>query len=359
MNSSDLVETICGHLDVLYGTTEFKDSVIEAAIMRACNGQSSIVCAPTGSGKSSIAEVLARQFSGQVVVLVPAAAIVSDKVDRITAANSVQSAGAVRGGSRQDGHTDLIFLTFESFANPTSRGIIDANIENIVAIVVDEAHALYYASMFRDAMLQTLALLDSYQQPLVFMSATLPKDAVSFIARHCPRVKEDDLLRSDQFRNNLQYNVVSFNSQSSVTRSAVATIMNFLEISDSSKAIVFCSTIEACDKMADEIGKESVVYYSTATDKDANLAKFTASSGCRVMIGTTAVAAGVNTGGVTLVVIAGMLNEPSIAILNQACGRGGREVGSTCRCEILVNIQAASRHPGAGDTVRFVCMYLG
>lgn len=117
---------------------------------RLLDGQSMLVVAPTGAGKTMIGEMTALQAVGQrsrAVMLLPLKALVNDKYDAMRSTYGASLAIVRATGDHSDqigdllgGHYDIALLTYEKFTN-LAIGMPHI-LRGISVVIVDEAQIL-------------------------------------------------------------------------------------------------------------------------------------------------------------------------------------------------------------------------
>lgn len=120
-------------------------------IVKSCLFQNTLVCLPTGLGKTLIAAVVMYNFyrwypQGKIVFMAPTKPLVGQQIEAcfnimgIPQKDTMEMTGSVNVAKRADGWKDkrVFFLTPQVMSNDLSRGLFPAR--DVKLLVVDEAH---------------------------------------------------------------------------------------------------------------------------------------------------------------------------------------------------------------------------
>jgi superfamily II DNA helicase RecQ len=353
------VATANANLQTIHpGTDGFRANEIKMAAVHMLLGcMHVLLVAPTGSGKSSVILTLALEatkFGKKVLVVVPSSALVTSKTRFGSDGTAIISHGAVRGSTQQAWDEQVVYTTYETLCNPSWGA--GADVEDFAYVIFDEAHALYLNQHFRSAARTGVLKLMASKRPVLHMTATAPAAVVSFLsslgARMEPQYPPLRVLRSPSYRTNLALSVLMVND---VPGRAVSIVQTHLEAHTQSdrqrqRVIVFCGQVDACEAIAGAINTAvgdsgcAVPFYSSLATKRENLNVWMAEDQkVRVIVATSGLAEGVDVSGIELVVFAGMLNDPSLTMLVQAMGRGGRSTERSCQCVFVATAQLANQ----------------
>ena len=158
---------------------EFQTTAIEAVL----NGQNVLVAAPTGTGKTLIAEKLAEKVMGEGMGLVytsPLKALSNQKFSDFKEMFGADRVGLVTGDITINGDAPLAVMTTEIFRNKCFEDVDD--LANIAYVVFDEIH--YLDDPHRGTAWEEAILFAPGHIKILGLSATVPnvKEMATWIA---------------------------------------------------------------------------------------------------------------------------------------------------------------------------------
>lgn len=134
--------------------SEFKfplDAFQIKSVRHILSGRSVVVCAPTGAGKTAIAEAAASHFirkGGRVIYTTPLKALSNQKLGEMRERFGVEAAGLQTGDASINPDGDVVVMTTEILRNMLYRtendpgGVAENRLANVSLVVFDECHYL-------------------------------------------------------------------------------------------------------------------------------------------------------------------------------------------------------------------------
>lgn len=126
---------------------DFKlDDFQEEALFHINNGKSVVVCAPTGAGKTCIAEHAihkALEDNTRIFYTTPLKALSNQKFSDFSAKYGEDKVGLLTGDTSINRHAQIVVMTTEVFRNMlygTNFGSLSDNLNNVRYVVLDEVH---------------------------------------------------------------------------------------------------------------------------------------------------------------------------------------------------------------------------
>ncbi len=170
------------------------------AIKHIQEGNSVIVCAPTGAGKTVIAREAIRQALAEnkkVFYTAPLKALINQKYYEFSAAFGEAKVGIVTGDTNKNRDAQIIVMTTEIYRNMlygTTFGSIDPFLHDLKFVIFDEFHFINDDS--RGTVWEESVIYSPKSVKLIALSATInnPNDLVDWISEvHglCKLVKTD------------------------------------------------------------------------------------------------------------------------------------------------------------------------
>ena len=129
-----------------YGFDFQLDDFQTEAIFRINEGKSVVVCAPTGAGKTIIAEyaiIKALEQGKRLFYTTPLKALSNQKFHDFSRTYGKEKTGLLTGDTSINRDAQIVVMTTEVFKNMlygTTLGRIDENLKNVNYVVLDEVH---------------------------------------------------------------------------------------------------------------------------------------------------------------------------------------------------------------------------
>ena len=129
-----------------YGFAFELDDFQKEAAEHINNGKSVVVCAPTGAGKTVIAEhaiIRAIEQGKRVFYTTPLKALSNQKLNDFSAKYGEDRVGLLTGDTSLNRDAQIVVMTTEVFRNMlygTSLGKVEENLKNVQYIILDEVH---------------------------------------------------------------------------------------------------------------------------------------------------------------------------------------------------------------------------
>jgi len=129
-----------------YGFSFELDDFQKEAAEHISNGKSVVVCAPTGAGKTVIAEqaiIKALEQGKRVFYTTPLKALSNQKFNDFCAKYGPDKAGLLTGDTSINRDCQIVVMTTEVFRNMlygTSLGRVEENLKNVQYVILDEVH---------------------------------------------------------------------------------------------------------------------------------------------------------------------------------------------------------------------------
>ncbi len=180
---------------------EFKlDKFQEEAIEKIRAGKSVIVCAPTGAGKTVIAEQAiadALAKGKKVFYTTPLKALSNQKFQEFSDRFGAENVGILTGDTAKNREAKVVVMTTEIYRNMlygTSFGSVDPYLNELLYVILDECH--YMNDEFRGTVWEESIIYAPKSVQVVGLSATVnnPEDLISWISDihgECDLVKTD------------------------------------------------------------------------------------------------------------------------------------------------------------------------
>ena len=130
----------------MYGFNFELDDFQKEAINHIENGKSVVVCAPTGAGKTCIAQSaihLAIQNGDRIFYTTPLKALSNQKYNDFSKLYGQDSVGLLTGDVTHNRDAQIVVMTTEVFRNMlygTTFGTVKDNLKNVKYVVLDEVH---------------------------------------------------------------------------------------------------------------------------------------------------------------------------------------------------------------------------
>ena len=364
-----------------------------AAIVTVCSEKDSIVCLPTGHGKSIIFEVapwyhacLASEAgsytSYSVLIVSPLLSLMNKQVEDL----KQRGLSAIRLSSDLPAEVEdsvkraqimYIFASPEILEERKWRELLLTTEYQIClkAVFIDEAHCVEMWANSRDPFrhsYQKLGDLRSFlpiNVPFCALTATASKETRKFVIDSLGLVNVVTISLSPN-RNNIMYHVHRMaDGDISVTFEWIIHELRKLKL-NTPKKVVYCQSIENCAKLYrlfDMTLKEEgyvgpnrkagsclfAMYHAKITDdqKSAILASFSNPDGkCRVLFATIAFGMGVNIPNIRMIIHYGPSHN--IEEYVQECGRGGRD---GLQCHALLHTYSGCTRGRISDNMKDYC----
>lgn len=180
---------------------EFKlDQFQEEAIEKIRSGKSVIVCAPTGAGKTVIAEQAikdALEQNKKVFYTTPLKALSNQKFHEFTAKYGEDKVGILTGDTAKNREAPIVIMTTEIYRNMlygTSFGSVDPYLDQLQFVILDECH--YMNDESRGTVWEESIIYCPSSVQIIGLSATVnnPEELTSWITEiheECDLVKTD------------------------------------------------------------------------------------------------------------------------------------------------------------------------
>jgi ATP-dependent RNA helicase HelY len=140
------------------------------------SGMSVVVTAPTGSGKTLIAEAavqLARASGRRAFYTTPIKALSNQKFGDLVAEHGSEAVGLLTGDNVINGGAPIVVMTTEVLRNMIYAG--DRGLDDVGVVVLDEVH--YLQDPFRGAVWEEVIIHAPHHIQLVCLSATIANAA--------------------------------------------------------------------------------------------------------------------------------------------------------------------------------------
>ena len=130
----------------MYGFDFELDDFQKEAINHILNGKSVVVCAPTGAGKTCIAQSaihLALEHGDRIFYTTPLKALSNQKYNDFSSIYGENSVGLLTGDTTINREAQIVVMTTEVFRNMlygTTFGSLKDNLKNVKYVVLDEVH---------------------------------------------------------------------------------------------------------------------------------------------------------------------------------------------------------------------------
>ena len=130
----------------MYGFDFKLDDFQEEAIDHIKDGKSVVVCAPTGAGKTCIAQSaihLALENGSRIFYTTPLKALSNQKFSDFSRAYGENRVGLLTGDTTINRDAQIVVMTTEVFRNMlygTTFGTLKDNLQNVKYVVLDEVH---------------------------------------------------------------------------------------------------------------------------------------------------------------------------------------------------------------------------
>ncbi len=130
----------------MYGFNFALDDFQKEAIEHIENGKSVVVCAPTGAGKTCIAQSaihLAIERGERIFYTTPLKALSNQKYNDFSALYGAEFTGLLTGDTTINRNAQIVVMTTEVFRNMlygTTFGSVKDNLKNVKYVVLDEVH---------------------------------------------------------------------------------------------------------------------------------------------------------------------------------------------------------------------------
>jgi len=185
-----------------YGFSFELDDFQKEAAEYINNGKSVVVCAPTGAGKTVIAEhaiIRAIEQGKRVFYTTPLKALSNQKFNDFTAKYGEDKTGLLTGDTSVNRDAQIVVMTTEVFRNMlygTTLGKVEENLRNVQYIVLDEVH--YMNDEQRGTVWEESIIYCPNNIQIVALSATIAnaEDLTAWINE----VHSDTMLVSTDFR---------------------------------------------------------------------------------------------------------------------------------------------------------------
>ncbi|MBV9713188.1 MAG: DEAD/DEAH box helicase [Ktedonobacteraceae bacterium] len=161
------------------------------AIAQLAQGQSVLVAAPTGTGKTLVAEYamwLAQQRNQRVIYTTPLKALSNQKHRDLRETYGLDAVGLVTGDIVEHSHASIVVMTTEVYRNMLleeggSRSTIPSELADVGFVVFDELH--YLSDVGRGPVWEEAIICSPPHVQLVGLSATVSnaEDLASWISR--------------------------------------------------------------------------------------------------------------------------------------------------------------------------------
>mgnify|MGYP004549497649 FL=1 len=130
----------------MYGFNFELDDFQKEAINHIQNGKSVVVCAPTGAGKTCIAQSaihLAIENNERIFYTTPLKALSNQKFNDFSKLYGKDNVGLLTGDTTINRDAQIVVMTTEVFRNMlygTTFGSVKDNLKNVRYVVLDEVH---------------------------------------------------------------------------------------------------------------------------------------------------------------------------------------------------------------------------
>ena len=130
----------------MYGFNFELDDFQKEAIEHIQNGKSVVVCAPTGAGKTCIAQSaihLALEKGERIFYTTPLKALSNQKFNDFSNSYGEENVGLLTGDTTINRDAKIVVMTTEVFRNMlygTTFGDLKDNLQNVKYVVLDEVH---------------------------------------------------------------------------------------------------------------------------------------------------------------------------------------------------------------------------
>lgn len=327
-----------GHKSWRYGQEE--------AIMRILSGISTLICLPTGTGKSLCYQLPAYMYAKKkrciAIVVSPLVSLMDDQVSRMK---------IVKGACLHTGMTPnerdrvlnklenlhLLLLSPEAL---TTSSILPSQLPPISFACIDEAHCLHdWSQNFRPSYLKVCSVLRHKfgVRCLVGLTATAAPAAIHSIQNQL-RIKSHDVLTSVTIPENLVLSV----SRDSEKDKALLKLLSGDRFNNSSSLIIYCNRRQETDRVASLI-RTSLTNFTaesyhaglTHTERKRVQKKFM-SGKLRAVVATVAFGMGLDKSDVRTVIHYNM--PKSVESYVQEIGRAGRD-GQEANCHVFLDLK--------------------
>lgn len=314
----------------------------EAAIRAVLEGRDALVVMPTGGGKSMCYQLPALVRDGLTVVVSPLIALMKDQVDalvgrgvRATAINSTLAEAEMseRLAAMGRGEYRLVYIAPERFRS--ERFVRALAPIRIGLFALDEAHCIsQWGHDFRPDYLRIKEALASCGRPqVVALTATATPDVRDDITaqlglgtggRAPPRV-----LVSGFARPNLTLGVRRVGGR----EDKLAFVGDAVERLGA--GIVYCATRKNVDRVAGDLGADTIAYHGGMSDGDRKAAQERFTKAAKpVVVATNAFGMGIDRPDLRFVIHHDI--PGSLEAYYQEAGRAGRD-GAPAFCDLLFN----------------------
>ena len=337
-----------------YGKFSTLRPVQDAAIAPLLNGQNTVLCAGTGSGKTeaAMAPLISRYWQQAIyddtlaiLYIAPTKALVNDIENRLY--SPLQSLG-MRVGIRHGDRDDLTkrLLPHVLVTTPESLDVLifrkDRALQGIKAIVIDEVHLLYNTQRG----LQLSILLQRLKQ---FLDRSLQWAALSATVGNLENV------RNFLFGNNEPAEMIAFSGHREINAHIrhITTEIEFADlitrlIEDSPfKLLVFANSRRECERLVSVLQQQERLSYkvfahysSLSSDVRVNTETMFAAAQSAICITTSTLELGIDIGDIEAVILWDV--PSSIESFLQRIGRSNRREAKT---NVICLIPDTATHP--------------
>ena len=167
---------------------DFKlDKFQEEAISTIRKGKSVIVCAPTGAGKTVIAEQAindALKQGKKVFYTTPLKALSNQKFHEFQERYGADKVGILTGDTSQNREAQIVIMTTEIYRNMlygTSFGSLDPYLDSLAFVILDECH--YMNDSNRGTVWEESIIYSPKDVQVIGLSATInnPNELIGWI----------------------------------------------------------------------------------------------------------------------------------------------------------------------------------
>ena len=129
-----------------YGFSFKLDDFQEEALFHINNGKSVVVCAPTGAGKTCIAQMAihkALKEGTRIFYTTPLKALSNQKYNDFSQKYGEEKVGLLTGDTSINRNAQIVVMTTEVFRNMlygTNFGSVSDNLKEVRYVVLDEVH---------------------------------------------------------------------------------------------------------------------------------------------------------------------------------------------------------------------------
>jgi len=294
---------------------------------------------PTGFGKSACYQIPSMVMSKPVVLVSPLLALLRDQHQKLIARDvpCVRLDGTVRGRARREateriaeGGSLLVMTTPETLSSPEVGELLEKS--GIGLVAVDEAHCLSeWGHDFRPAYLRLGSQLRSLgSPPLLALTATATPRVRETIVKSLG-MRDATVVASSPHRSNLAFEVLPCQGDERA-RVLVRLIRRLRR-----PGIVYCATRREVDMIYTLLRQFKVPAYRyhggmTATERNAQQARFMRPGQRTVMIATNAFGLGIDKADIRYILH--YQTPASLEQYVQEAGRGGRD-GRKSNCLLL------------------------